>query len=423
MQALRAITLGLALVGAVTALPGCATAQAPAPLPYYGDGGALPPEWEGDLASYGTWRTVPQYGNVWWPRVGPGWRPYYYGHWASSSAGWAWFSDEPWGFTFNYGRWAYAPIGWVWVPGTVWGPAWVDWYWGAGYVGWAPIGFYGAFPWSYWVFINDYDFGCRKVNWYAHGRNYNYGGGHHGAPPRDRLDRVARHPIVRVSDSQVPHRDFTSRPIRQPNGRPGFDQRNVRQPPRGRDQVTTPPGRPGGGSTTPGGNAGRPPAAGGGYTQTPSRPGAPGNSFQSRPINPGWQQREFGNAPVQPRVVQPDRGGGQYRPGVPRVAPQQNVAPSAPQERAPSGQGAYRSGQGSPAQASPSYQRSPSYQSSPSYQRSPSYQGSPSSQGTPAGQGGSFSSQGGRGGFSSQGLTGGGRGSGSGGGFRSQGMR
>jgi hypothetical protein len=417
MQALRAIALGVALVGAVTALPGCATAQAPAPI-YAGDPAGLPEEWEGQLASYGTWRTVPQYGTVWWPRVGPGWRPYLYGNWASSPAGWTWFSAEPWGFTFNYGRWAYAPIGWVWVPGTVWGPAWVDWYWGPGYVGWAPIGFYGAFPWSYWVFVNDYDFGCRNVNWYAHGHgHHNYHGGHHGAPPRDRLDRVARQPIVRVSASEVPNRDFTSRPVRR-DGRPGFDERNVgRQPPRGRDQVTTRPVRPGGGTTTPGGNTGRPPS-GGGFTQTPSRPSSPGESFQSRPVQPrpGYpsgqgQQREFGSAPVQPHVVQPGRDGGQYRP-VPRVSPQ-NSAPSqrsyAPEQRP--------SGQGNGYQGSPSYQRAPSYQGSPSNQGS-----SPSSQGGTSAPSGGFSSQGGRG-FSSQGFTGGGRGSGSGGGFRSQGTR
>ncbi len=32
---------------------------------------------------YGSWQNEPTYGYVWYPRVAPGWRPYYYGRWAS----------------------------------------------------------------------------------------------------------------------------------------------------------------------------------------------------------------------------------------------------------------------------------------------------------------------------------------------------
>ena len=36
-----------------------------------------------DLDDYGDWRSVPDYGYVWFPsRVDAGWAPYRYGHWA-----------------------------------------------------------------------------------------------------------------------------------------------------------------------------------------------------------------------------------------------------------------------------------------------------------------------------------------------------
>jgi hypothetical protein len=75
-----------------------------------------------DLDANGTWRTDPQYGNVWVPSgVAYGWAPYHQGHWAYISPwGWTWVDDQPWGFApFHYGRWAYAGGAWVWVPGSV----------------------------------------------------------------------------------------------------------------------------------------------------------------------------------------------------------------------------------------------------------------------------------------------------------------
>jgi hypothetical protein len=75
-----------------------------------------------DLDAYGTWRTDPEYGNVWVPSgVAVGWAPYHLGHWAYVAPwGWTWVDDQPWGFApFHYGRWAYAGGGWVWVPGSV----------------------------------------------------------------------------------------------------------------------------------------------------------------------------------------------------------------------------------------------------------------------------------------------------------------
>ncbi|GAB3453195.1 hypothetical protein GCM10027321_02980 [Massilia terrae] len=72
-----------------------------------------------DLDDYGSWRMVPDYGNVWIPRSVPrGWAPYRDGHWAWIEPwGWTWIDDAPWGFAVtHYGRWAYVDRGWCWVP-------------------------------------------------------------------------------------------------------------------------------------------------------------------------------------------------------------------------------------------------------------------------------------------------------------------
>jgi hypothetical protein len=49
------------------------------------------------LAQYGTWTDVEPFGSVWQPSVSPDWRPFAYGHWVWSDAGWAWVSYEPYG--------------------------------------------------------------------------------------------------------------------------------------------------------------------------------------------------------------------------------------------------------------------------------------------------------------------------------------
>src|ERR1700730_5217135 len=76
-----------------------------------------------DLDDYGEWRSVPEYGTVWFPsRVSSYWAPYRNGHWAWVAPwGWTWVEDEPWGFApFHYGRWAnVGGGGWCWVPGPV----------------------------------------------------------------------------------------------------------------------------------------------------------------------------------------------------------------------------------------------------------------------------------------------------------------
>ncbi len=72
-----------------------------------------------DLDEYGGWRSVPEYGTVWFPHVTVvDWAPYRYGHWVWISPwGWTWVEDEPWGFApFHYGRWVQVSGYWGWVP-------------------------------------------------------------------------------------------------------------------------------------------------------------------------------------------------------------------------------------------------------------------------------------------------------------------
>jgi hypothetical protein len=94
------------------------------------------------LATHGSWVVVGSYGRCWRPvGVAIEWRPYCYGNWVWTDAGWSWASDEPWGRAcYHYGRWAHdSEFGWIWVPGIEWAPAWVSWREGGGYVGWAPL--------------------------------------------------------------------------------------------------------------------------------------------------------------------------------------------------------------------------------------------------------------------------------------------
>jgi hypothetical protein len=77
-----------------------------------------------DLAAYGTWAQAPDYGQVWYPQVAPGWVPYREGHWAYVAPwGWTWVDDAPWGFApFHYGRWVEIGGRWAWTPGVEPGP-------------------------------------------------------------------------------------------------------------------------------------------------------------------------------------------------------------------------------------------------------------------------------------------------------------
>lgn len=111
-----------------------------------------------DLDTYGTWRRVPEYGDVWTPsRMRDDWAPYRDGHWAWVDPwGWTWVDDAPWGFAVShYGRWASIGGSWGWIPGpiaarAVYAPALVAFIDvrqgsrtgvnGNGAVGWFPLG-------------------------------------------------------------------------------------------------------------------------------------------------------------------------------------------------------------------------------------------------------------------------------------------
>jgi len=131
-----------------------------------------------DLDDYGGWRSVPDYGSVWFPHVTVvNWAPYRYGHWVWISPwGWTWVDDAPWGFApFHYGRWVSYRGAWGWVPcpprvvaaayvRPVYAPALVAWVGGPHFavgvgvggpvgvnVGWFPLGPREVFVPSYHV--------------------------------------------------------------------------------------------------------------------------------------------------------------------------------------------------------------------------------------------------------------------------------
>jgi hypothetical protein len=75
-----------------------------------------------ELDAHGTWRSVPDHGEVWYPNDVPvGWAPYRDGSWAWVEPwGWNWVDAEPWGFApSHYGRWAYLDGAWGWAPGRI----------------------------------------------------------------------------------------------------------------------------------------------------------------------------------------------------------------------------------------------------------------------------------------------------------------
>jgi len=94
------------------------------------------------LAPYGSWLEVNGCGYCWQPTISiAGWRPYLDGCWVWSSFGWAWQTNEPFGWAaYHYGRWVnLSGYGWIWVPGSEWAPAWVAWRQSSDCVGWAPL--------------------------------------------------------------------------------------------------------------------------------------------------------------------------------------------------------------------------------------------------------------------------------------------
>ena len=127
-----------------------------------------------ELDEYGSWRAVPQYGEVWFPRrVASGWAPYREGHWVSVEPwGWSWVDDEPWGFApFHYGRWAMVEDQWAWVPGEfvpmpVYAPALVA------FVGEPGVGYWDA-P-SVGPAVGWFPLAPGEVYWPSYTRNVDY---------------------------------------------------------------------------------------------------------------------------------------------------------------------------------------------------------------------------------------------------------
>jgi len=127
---------------------------------------------------YGSWQYDQPYGYVWFPQVGPDWRPYSYGAWSPiRSYGWTWVGAEAWAWpTHHYGRWGFARNAWFWIPGRTWGAAWVSWSFADDYVSWCPLG-WNSRPvfalsigsrrgWDYWTVPR------RTFETREYGRNY-----------------------------------------------------------------------------------------------------------------------------------------------------------------------------------------------------------------------------------------------------------
>ncbi|GAC1703283.1 MAG: hypothetical protein NVS9B4_10950 [Candidatus Acidiferrum sp.] len=147
-----------------------------------------------DLDDYGGWRTVSEYGEVWFPHTTVvGWAPYHYGYWAYIVPwGYTWVDEEPWGFApFHYGRWINVGGAWGWIPARpasvgvvyvrpVYAPALVAWVGGrhfgigvsvgggyGGNVGWFPLGPREVYVPSYRVsrtYINNVNVSNTTVN-------------------------------------------------------------------------------------------------------------------------------------------------------------------------------------------------------------------------------------------------------------------
>lgn len=184
------------------------------------------------LAPFGRWFEVNGYGYCWRPTITvAGWRPYVDGCWVWSSLGWAWQSNEPFGWaTYHYGRWVnLARYGWIWVPGSEWAPAWVAWRQSRDCVGWAPLppetgvfsgayrdcdSRYGLGPTSYTfinttqfvspTYINIYAPVTRQTTIFQHSVNVTqivpshsqrHAFVHQGGPPRSQMEQACGRPV------------------------------------------------------------------------------------------------------------------------------------------------------------------------------------------------------------------------------------
>lgn len=141
-----------------------------------------PEVFEQNLQPYGQWEYDNSYGQVFYPSVAAGWRPYTYGRWVWTDYGWMWVSQEPFGWaTYHYGRWWWNPWrhAWGWVPGYEWSPAWVVWRFGSTAIGWAPL-YVGYDTWvddypvyyDHWVYVPCDHFYGGEVYTYVYAPTY-----------------------------------------------------------------------------------------------------------------------------------------------------------------------------------------------------------------------------------------------------------
>ncbi len=74
-----------------------------------------------NLNQYGSYITVPDYGQIWRPAgFGYGWSPFQDGSWVYyPTCGYVWVSSYPWGWApYRYGSWVFVNnVGWGWRPG------------------------------------------------------------------------------------------------------------------------------------------------------------------------------------------------------------------------------------------------------------------------------------------------------------------
>jgi len=100
-----------------------------------------------DLAEYGRWEEIPEYGYAWTPsRVAAGWAPFSDGRWYWQDPwGWTWIGNQRWGWaTSHYGRWTPYRSRWYWVPvrprtRVRYAPAVVEFVRVRDHVGWFPL--------------------------------------------------------------------------------------------------------------------------------------------------------------------------------------------------------------------------------------------------------------------------------------------
>lgn len=217
----------------------------------------------GRLAPHGRWIDVSGYGLCFQPgqaRVTT-WRPYVDGCWSWSTLGWAWQSNEPFGWaTYHYGRWInLSRHGWLWVPGCEWAPAWVAWRQSRDYIGWAPLPpepgpcisiqrdcdtRYNLGPASY-TFISvtnfvrpSYTTICRPVSYnstiFHHTVNSTQivpcggpaqGGTqlymHHGGPPRHQIEQQCRQTIPQTQLRPIEHHQIAAGGLPGDSHKPG----------------------------------------------------------------------------------------------------------------------------------------------------------------------------------------------------------